>query len=155
MKPWPRLEAAIPDDPILEVHLVAIEAILETAGEGDDTDGDGISDEAETAITGQIGGGLRQDDPGWNRRDRTRPDEPGVGWWPSQNLRTANSMVGAQASVATTTTVAAENQAKLRAQEESGLEFLLTAADCRNVGDRHSRSSPHRWEQVRRTQRGL
>ncbi|MCZ6566668.1 MAG: cytochrome c, partial [Actinobacteria bacterium] len=41
--------------------------------------------------------------------------------------RTANSMVAVQESVATTTTVTAENQAKLEAQEEDGLEFLLSA----------------------------
>jgi mono/diheme cytochrome c family protein len=121
-----QLEVAIPDDPILEVHLVAIEAILETAGEGDDTDGDGISDEAEAAITGQMAEASSRTIPAGIVEIELDPTNPeSMGGQP--DLRTASAMVGAVASVATTTTVAAENQAKLRDQEESGLEFLLLA----------------------------
>jgi mono/diheme cytochrome c family protein len=121
-----QLEGAIPDDPILEVHLVAIEAILETAGEGDDTDGDGISDEAEVAITGQMAEASSKTIPAGIVEIELDPANPeSVGGQP--DLTTANAMVGAQASVATTTTVAAENQAKLKDQEEAGLEFLLAA----------------------------
>jgi mono/diheme cytochrome c family protein len=48
-----QLEAAIPSDPILEVHLVA------------------------------IGGGQQQDHPRRYRGDRTRPDQPGIGRRPA------------------------------------------------------------------------
>ena len=121
-----QLEAAIAEDPILEVHLVAIEALLETAGEGDDTDGDGISDEAEIAITGQMAEASSKTIPAgiiMIALDPTNPESVGG----QTDVRTATAMVGAQASVATTTTVTADNQAKLRTQEESGLEFLLAA----------------------------
>lgn len=121
-----QLGAAMADDPILEVHLVAIEAILETSGEGDDTDGDGISDEAETAITGQMAEASARTIPAGIVEIELDPtNSESVGGQP--DLRTANSMVGAQASVATTTTVAAENQTKLKDQEQGGLEFLLAA----------------------------
>ncbi|MEE8407902.1 MAG: c-type cytochrome [Acidimicrobiia bacterium] len=121
-----QLEAAIPTDPILEVHLVAIEGILETAGEGEDTDGDGISDEAEAAITGQMAEAANKTIPAGIvdiELDPTNPES--VGGRP--DARTASSMVGAQESVATTTTVTAENQDKLRTKEGGGLEFLLSA----------------------------
>ena len=121
-----QLEAAIPSDPILEVHLVAIEDSLVTAGEGDDTDGDGISDEAEVAITGQMAEASSRTIPAGIVEIELDPTNPrSVGDLPDQ--RTANSMVAVQESVATTTTVTAENQAKLEAQEEDGLEFLLSA----------------------------
>ncbi|MEE8375428.1 MAG: c-type cytochrome [Acidimicrobiia bacterium] len=121
-----QLEAAIPDDPILEVHLAAIEGILETAGEGEDTDGDGISDLAEAAITGQMAEAANKTIPAGIVEIELDPTNPeSVGGRP--DARTASSMVGAQESVATTTTVIAENQDKLRTTEEGGLEFLLSA----------------------------
>lgn len=124
------LEAAIPDDPILEVHLVAIEGILETAGEGEDTDGDGISDEAEVAITGQMAEASNKTIPAGIVEIELDPTNPeSVGGRP--DARTASSMVGAQESVATMTTVTAENQDKLRTTEQGGLEFLLSAQVAR------------------------
>lgn len=124
------LEAAIPDDPILEVHLVAIEGILETAGEGEDTDGDGISDEAEAAITGQMAEASNKTIPAGIveiELDPTNPESEGG----RPDARTASSMVGAQESVATMTTVTAENRDKLRTTEQGGLEFLLSAQVAR------------------------
>lgn len=124
------LEAAIPDDPILEVHLVAIEGILETAGEGEDTDGDGISDEAEVAITGQMAEASNKTIPAGIVEIELDPTNPeSVGGRP--DARTASSMVGAQESVVTMTTVTAENQDKLRTTEQGGLEFLLSAQVAR------------------------
>lgn len=124
------LEAAIPDDPILEVHLVAIEGILETAGEGEDTDGDGISDEAEAAITGQMAEASNKTIPAGIVEIELDPTNPeSVGGRP--DARTASSMVGAQESVATMTTVTAENRDKLRTTEQGGLEFLLSAQVAR------------------------
>ncbi len=121
-----QLEAAVPGDPILVVYLSAIEDILATAGEGDDTDGDGISDEAEAAITGQMAEAANVTIPAGIVEIELDPTNPeSVGGRP--DARTAGSMVGAQESVATTTTVTAENQDKLRTTEEGGLEFLLAA----------------------------
>ena len=121
-----QLEAAIPTDPILQVYLTAIEGILETAIEGVDTDSDGISDEAEAAITGQMAEAASKTIPAGIVEIELDPTNPeSVGGQPDQ--KTASSMVGAQESVATTTTVTAENQDKLRTQEEGGLEFLLSA----------------------------
>ncbi len=125
-----RLEAAIPGDPILEVHLAAIEGILETAGEGDDADGDGISDEAEAAISAQMAEAASATIPPGITEIELDPTNPeSVGGRPDQ--KTASSMVGAQESVATTTTLTAENQDTLLTQEENGLEFLLSAQDER------------------------
>jgi mono/diheme cytochrome c family protein len=125
-----QLEAAIPDDPILEVYLVAIEGILETAGEGEDTDGDGISDEAEAAITGQMAEASNKTIPAGIVEIELDPtNAESVGGRP--DARTASSMVGAQESVATMTTVTAENQDKLRTTEQGGLEFLLSAQVAR------------------------
>ena len=121
-----QLEAAITTDPILEVYLSAIEGILETAAEGEDTDGDGISDEAEAALTGQMTEAAGKTIPAGIveiELDPTNAESVGG----RRDQRTASSMVGGQESVATTTTVTAENQNKLRVQELAGLEFLLSA----------------------------
>lgn len=121
------LTAAVEKDPVLSTYLVAIEEILATAGEGDDTDGDGISDEAETAITGQMAQASAETIPSAITEISLDPADPesvtGV-----SDRRTANAMVGGLESVAVTSSVAADNQAKLVTQEEAGMVFLTQAA---------------------------
>lgn len=122
-----QLEAAIETDPILVNFLNAIEEILATAGEGEDTDGDGISDEAESAINAQLSEASSVTIPAGVREISLDPTNPesvtGV-----SDAKTASDMVGGLESVAVTAGVAAENQDKLLTQESAGKVFLDQAA---------------------------
>ncbi len=121
-----RLEAAVETDPILQVYISAIEAILADQDLAEDGDGDGISDEAEAAITGQMteasGATIPSSIRAINLDPRSAETVTGV-----SDRSTANSMVGGLESVAIMTTVAADNHDKLLNQESVGLEFLLNA----------------------------
>jgi mono/diheme cytochrome c family protein len=122
-----QLEAAIETDPILVNFLNAIEEILATAGEGEDTDGDGISDEAESAINAQLSEASSLTIPAGVREISLDPTNPesvtGV-----SDAKTASDMVGGLESVAVTAGVAAENQDKLFSQEIAGKTFLDQAS---------------------------
>lgn len=116
------LEGAVAKDPILNIQLAAILTILETAGEGEDTDGDGLSDEAESQITGQMAAAAAATIPPSVTEielDPTNPETNGI-----PDLQAASSMLGGLESTAITTGVATDNQEKLLNQEISGLEFL-------------------------------
>lgn len=122
-----QLEAAIETDPILVNFLNAIEGILAAAGEGEDTDGDGISDEAESAINAQLSEASSLTIPAGVREISLDPTNPesvtGV-----SDAKTASDMVGGLESVAVTAGVAAENQDKLLSQEIAGKTFLDQAS---------------------------
>lgn len=124
------LRAAAEEDPILEVSIAAIEEILEAPAEGEDTDGDGITDEAETSINGQFAEARGATVPGRLTVISLDPTkaETTVG---QPDLAAATAMVGGLDTVAINTGVAAENQDRLLRNEEAGLEFLLTAAERR------------------------
>ena len=125
------LEAAVETDPILQVYINSIGAIIESGGEGDDTDGDGLSDSAEATISGLMTEASSATVPAAIREvvlDPTMPETVlGV-----TDLATTNATVGGFESVAITTTVTSENFDKIHAQESAGLEFLEAAATSKD-----------------------
>lgn len=120
------LQAASEKDPVFLSFIARIGDALATA-EGDDTDGDGIPDSAESAISGlmaEASAATIPDGVGAISLDPTNPESvAGV-----PDLTTASDMVGGLESVAVTTSVANDNQDKLLAQETAGIAFLDQAA---------------------------
>ena len=122
-----QLEEAIPADPILIFNLEAIQEILANdviSEENPDTDGDGISDAAEVAITGQMAEAAAATIPGSivaTELDPTNPETvPGV-----PDLETANTFVGGVESTAINAQVTVDNIERILPQQEEGLEFLM------------------------------
>lgn len=125
------MAAAVDDDPILQVSVNAIEAAIdqdEITQDNPDTDGDGISDAAESAITGlfseasaaTVPDGLTVID-----LDPTNPETvAGV-----PDTETASTMVGGLDTVAINLSVTAENEDRILAQQEAGLAFLQNAQE--------------------------
>ena len=123
-----QLEANSQRDPILERFLAAIEEIL-AGDEGEDSDGDGISDEAEQAITGQMAEAAASTIPSGITVITLDPKDPESSGEP--DLSAAKTFVGGLESVAITTRVAANNQEKLLENEYGGLDFLLAAQEAK------------------------
>jgi mono/diheme cytochrome c family protein len=129
------LRAAAEADPILLLNIAAIEEILEGPAEGEeadatDTDGDGITDQAETAINGQFVEAINATVPdrlSVVSLDPTNPESTAG----QPDLAAATAMVGGLDTVRINTGVAAENQQSLLETEEAGLEFLRNAAERR------------------------
>ncbi|HUO45995.1 MAG TPA: c-type cytochrome [Acidimicrobiia bacterium] len=114
------------DYPILFGDIAAIEAALETSG--DDQDGDGLTDEAEAAISTQIGlaiSSVRPTSLGPNPIifDPTNPESSG-----DNDRATAGRAVSAAESTALQTEVAATNQERLLDTARAGLTNLEQAA---------------------------
>lgn len=129
------LRAAAETDPILQLNVNAIEEILAAPAEGDDsdptdTDGDGITDQAESAINGQFAEAVNATVP--DRLSVITLDPTNPETTPGQSdLSAATAMVGGLDTVRINTGVAAENQERLLENEEAGLEFLRNAAERR------------------------
>lgn len=121
------LETAAVKDPILNIQLAAIRAILETASDGEDTDGDGLSDQAETQITSQMVDAAAATIPASVKEVELDPTNPETDGSPDRTV--ASAMVGGLGSVAVTTNVAAENQDKLLEAESAGFSFLTEALE--------------------------
>ena len=127
------LRAAADDDPILLLNIAAIEEILEGAAEGEDTtdtDGDGITDQAETSINGQFVEAANATVPdrlSVISLDPTNPESTAG----QSDFAAATAMVGGLDTVAINTNVAAENQEGLLENERAGLDFLQNAAERR------------------------
>jgi mono/diheme cytochrome c family protein len=123
------LRAAVEADPILTSILGAIEALIESS-DGEDTDGDGISDSGETQINGLITEAAAATVPRGLTAVTLDPSNPasmaGVA-----DLTTATSLVGTLESVAVTKRVLDENEGRIRPKEEAGLEFLREARSNR------------------------
>jgi mono/diheme cytochrome c family protein len=123
------LRAAVEPDPILTSFLGAVEALIESS-EGEDTDGDGISDSGETQINGLITEAAAATVPRGLTAVTLDPSNPasmaGVA-----DLTTATSLVGTLESVAITKRVLDENEGRIRPKEEAGLEFLREAQSNR------------------------
>ncbi len=125
------LEAAVETDPIFQLSIDSIEAALEEdviSEESPDTDGDGISDAAEGAITGLFAEAAARTIPSTIvviDLDPTNPETvAGV-----PDLETAAQMVGGLETTAINLGVTVENQARIRTQQEQGLAFLEAAAE--------------------------
>jgi mono/diheme cytochrome c family protein len=125
-----QLTAAIEKDPILTTYLTAVQTILdedEITDESPDTDGDGISDAAETGITGQMAEASSATVPSTVTEISLDPANPETTGEP--DLATAERMVGGLESAAINASVAASNADKLEIQESAGMQFLQMAAE--------------------------
>lgn len=118
-------------DPIHSLSTQAIEnALAEDAISDDnpDTDGDGISDSAESLITGlfqEAGDATIPEDLAVISLDPTNPETvSGV-----PDLVTATTMVGGLETVSINLGVAVENQDRLLEQQLAGLDFLVSAQE--------------------------
>ncbi|HUO46350.1 MAG TPA: c-type cytochrome [Acidimicrobiia bacterium] len=114
------------DYPILFEDIVAIESALEASG--DDQDGDGLTDEAEAAISTQIGlaiSSVRPSSLGPNPMtlDPTNAESSG-----DNDSASAGRAVSAAESTALQTEVTATNQERLLATAGEGLANLEAAA---------------------------
>ncbi|MFZ0013006.1 MAG: c-type cytochrome [Acidimicrobiia bacterium] len=123
------LEAGVEADPVLQTFIDAIGVILdedEITEESPDTDGDGISDAAEAAITVQFTGASTSTVPSTvtvitldPTNPETIPDVP--------DATTASNMVGGLDSVAINLAVTVDNEARILPQQLHGLEYLQTS----------------------------
>lgn len=123
-----QLEVASATDPVLEVYALRIEAVLATAGEGEDTDGDGLSDQAEAQISGQLAEAAAATVPASIVPVTLDPANP-ESVSGQTDERTASDAVGGLESAAINISVLDENQERIRASQEAGLAFLLQAAE--------------------------
>lgn len=127
------LEAAPELLPIVEGYLERAESALAASGSGRDTDGDGVSDEAETeiaAVTAQAAAeGISFGGSAITAvaLDPANP-ETSFGVGDRQAARTAVSSLN---SLATNIRTAAENQNTLLTRAEVGLDYLLNAQSRR------------------------
>lgn len=95
---------------------------------GIDTDGDGLSDGAETVITAQMASALTATIPTQAKLVALDPTNPAsVGG--VADSKTANGLVGGYDSLRITLGVTANNQEKFLANEQKGLDFLLNAQE--------------------------
>jgi mono/diheme cytochrome c family protein len=123
------LEAGVEADPVLQTFIDAIAVVLdedEITEENPDTDGDGISDAAEAAITVQFTEASASTVPSTVRvitldptSPETVPDVP--------DATTASNMVGGLDSVAINIGVTVDNEARILPQQIHGLEYLQTS----------------------------
>lgn len=123
------LEANVDSHPILQVYIDAINRALdedEITDDNPDTDGDGISDAAESEITGlftEASGSTIPSELVVINLDPTNPETvEGV-----PDRRTATSMVAGLETISINLGVLVENEERIRPQEEAGLAFLIQA----------------------------
>lgn len=125
-----QLEAAASEDPILETYVSRMEAALAAPGEGDDTDGDGLTDQTEAQISGLIteaAGRTVLDSIIVVTLDPTNAES--VAGQPDPT--TARDAVGGLESAAINISVLDENEERIRTNQENGLDFLLQAQEER------------------------
>lgn len=119
--------AAAADAPEEVVNLLA--DAQSAYDSGIDTDGDGLSDGAESVITAQMASAQTATIPSQVRVVALDPANPAsVGG--ESDARTVRQLVGGYDSLRITLGVTADNQEKLLANENSGLEFLLNAQEA-------------------------
>ena len=125
------MEAGVETDPIFELYIQRINAAVEgdeITDESPDTDGDGISDSGEGAITGLFAEASAATVPQGILRIMLDPTNPeSVAGVP--DVETASTMVGGLETVAINLNVTVENEARIRPQQEAGLQFLLDAQE--------------------------
>lgn len=125
------LEAHVDDHPIFQIYIDSINRALdadEITDENPDTSGDGISDAAETQISGlfaEASSSTIPDELTVINLDPTNPETvDGV-----PDRRTATTMVAGLETVSINLGVLVDNEERIRPQEEAGLDFLLTAQE--------------------------
>ena len=125
------MEAGVETDPIFELYVQRINAALEgdeITEENPDTDDDGISDGGEGAISGLFAEASGATVPQAIIRIALDPTNPesvaGVA-----DVETASTMVGGLETVAINLNVTVENEARIRPQQEAGLQFLVDAQE--------------------------
>jgi mono/diheme cytochrome c family protein len=125
------LDEAVERDPILANSIAGIETALEDdeiTDETPDTDGDGISDAAEAAITGLFAEAAGLTVPPLIIPTTLDPANPetvaGV-----PDLTTASTFVGGLESVSINIGVTVDNADRIEPQQVGGLEFLQNAQD--------------------------
>jgi mono/diheme cytochrome c family protein len=128
------LEGLVAAYPILEPIAASAASALaggEQAGEDTtDTDGDGLTDQAEATLTSALQNALQSTRPSSLQvvvLDPTNAQSVGG----QGDLRTASAAVAAAESVALQLTVSAENQERLLSSAEAGIDFLSRAATGR------------------------
>lgn len=125
------LQALAEVDPIFEVYIEGINAALEQdeiTEETPDTDGDGISDAAESTINGllvEASAATVPDGLAVISLDPTNPQS--VSGQP--DVATAATMVGSLETVAINLRVTVENEDRILEQQAGGLAFLENAAE--------------------------
>jgi mono/diheme cytochrome c family protein len=126
------LQAGAERDPILRTYVEDIETALaedEVREENPDTDGDGISDAAEGAISGLFAEAAAATVPSSVTVVSLDPTNPeSVSGVPDQT--TASNMVGGLDTIAINLRVTVENRARIEPAQLSGLEFLVEAAQA-------------------------
>lgn len=123
------MDAAVGDDPILQLGIDSIDLALEEdeiSAESPDTDGDGISDAGEAKITGLFTEASASTIPSSVNQILLDPANPettaGV-----PDAQTAEIMVGGLESTAINKQVTVDNRERIEPQQIHGLEFLLDA----------------------------
>jgi mono/diheme cytochrome c family protein len=118
------LTGLLPEYPILYDELAAIEAAAVATGA--DQDGDGLTDEAEAAITTQLGRVVTSVRPAAVRVVVFNPTDPESSG--ARDSRTASQVVSAAESAALQLTVTRDNEPRLLTSAEAGLERMRQAA---------------------------
>lgn len=126
------LQAAVERDPIFGNYIPRVETVLaedEISDESPDTDGDGISDAAETTISGIFADASGSTVPSELTRidldpanAETTTDVP--------DLDTASTMVGGLETVAINLGVTVENEDRILPQQQAGLDFLINSQEA-------------------------
>jgi len=120
-----QLEAASQRDPILRNYIALIEA-ASIDDEGDDTDGDGITDSAESRINAFLTEAAATTVPA-NFSVVTLDPQSAESVQSTSDMTTATRLVGAIESISITKRVLTENEDRIRPTEEAGLAFLRQA----------------------------
>ena len=122
------LNAAVERDPIFLTVIASIEDIVENdeiTDENPDTDGDGLSDQAESDINGRLAGAADLTVPSEVVVIDLDPADPQSSG--DDDLATATRTVGGLDTVGINLNVAVDNVDRLRPQATQGLDFLIAA----------------------------
>lgn len=125
------LQAGSERDPIFNNFIPRIETVIaddEITDESPDTDGDGLSDAAETTLNGLFSEASGSTVPSELVRIDLDPAnaETTTG---EPDMDRASTMVGGLETVAINLGVAVENQSRILPQQQAGLQFLLDAQE--------------------------
>jgi mono/diheme cytochrome c family protein len=124
-----QIEAIIARDPILQTSRDAIALAMdedEISADSPDTDSDGISDAGEAKISGLFAEASKATVPSTVTAIDLDPTNPETVTG-QPDLDAATTMVGGLDTVSVNVGVTVDNEARIRPQQEAGLEFLRNA----------------------------